>query len=146
MYKKYKLIFIILIITIPIIFNILIFNNNYKNYLINADLKLINEKIENKESFALLIGKDGCPACEKVYPKITTEILRKKENIYYYEINNTNRKTELKDLLTLFPQLKHVPYIIYIKDGVEVKSILLNDSKEILNELWDSFKLIKGGF
>lgn len=143
MYKKYKLALIIMIVFMVITSKILLSKNEYKKYLIDIDLNSISEKIENKESFVLFIGKEDCPACDEIYPKIEKDILEKKEIMYYYEINDANRDKSLAVLLDIFPELKFVPYISFVKDGKEIKNILLGGESDNLTELWESFKIIK---
>lgn len=146
MSKKSKGAIIITIVIVFITFNMVLSNNEYKKYLINTDIKFINQSINNKENFALLIGKDGCPACDKIFPKLKDYVVDEKEIVYYYEINDENRDTDLDNLMSLFPEMEFVPYISYIKNGTEVKNIILEDNEECFNEFINGFKLIKDDF
>lgn len=139
---KYKLIFISIVI-LSVFFIKIYHSNSYKQYLISISLEEIQEKIDNKDSFVLLVGKEDCPACNELYPKIQNDILDKKETIFFYEINSTNRELDLDSLLNLFPDLQFVPYASYIKDGIEVKNILPSNNENNYNELWENINMIK---
>lgn len=91
-----------------------------KDSVTEISFEKLNQKIENKESFILMIGAKSCSHCDMF--KITlSEIIKKyKVTIYYIDVDNlsTEEKSELKNQ---FPYTG-TPTTINIVNGIETNS------------------------
>ena len=108
--------------------------------LINYDEFM--SKIDNKDTFTLLMWQTGCAHCEDFEPKLNNVI--KKYNINMYSINMAN----LDD--TQYAKMKNktfisgTPTMVYIKDGVTQSKKLVGDKTESdIIEFFKDFNIIK---
>lgn len=91
------------------------------------------EKLKNKESFFLVVTRDGCQYCEKFVPTVE-EVLSEYE-VTGYNLNYTDLSDSDKELFDPEYNVDSTPTTIFIRDGEEI-SILQriegNVSKEKL--------------
>lgn len=120
--KKNNTLYIILTIILIAIISILIINNNnqpkgeYREITYNE----INKKIENKETFILIVSQSTCSHCATYKPKIKIIAEDYGINAYYIDINlEKNKETFLKE----FKLSGTTPTTIFINNGKE-KSVL----------------------
>lgn len=97
-------------------------NNDNKNSsnLVYINLNDLKNKINNQESFMLVVIQTGCPHCEQYIP-----ILNEALNNYDFKANVINL-SELKDDLAEFKSLINIsgtPTSIFFKNGVETTSL-----------------------
>lgn len=97
-------------------------NNDTKNpsNLVYINLNDLKNKINNQESFMLVVIQTGCPHCEQYIP-----ILNEALNNYDFKANVINL-SELKDDLAEFKSLINIsgtPTSIFFKNGVETTSL-----------------------
>ena len=73
------------------------------NPFIYADLKDINEMIDNKETFMVYFGFSGCPWCRSVIPTFIEVAKEKKiDEVYYVNVRPDNDKEkEIRDFYDL---------------------------------------------
>ncbi len=85
-----------------------------------SEIKLdeLGKKIENKESFALVIGSETCSACE-AYRPIMEQVISK-YNLTIYYINIYPLTTEQKAKLVSYVYYSNTPTTVFFTDG-EVK-------------------------
>ena len=78
--------------------------------------KVIEEKIDNKDSFILVVSQSTCTHCATYKPKL--EKISKKYNIDIFDIDYDleNKKTQ-KEFLEEFDLDGSTPITIFIKDG-----------------------------
>ena len=119
MKNKSNIFYIIIVIAIILIAFILIAtinNNNNKASLINLTYKQIEEKIDNKDSFILVVSQSTCTHCATYKPKL--EKISKKYNIDIFDIDYDleNKKTQNK-FLEEFDLDGSTPITIFIKNG-----------------------------
>lgn len=105
---------------ILIIFAILLFVLTGCGKTTYEEIKLdeLTKKIENKDSFVLVIGSETCSACETYKP--TMEQVIKKYNLTIYYINIYPLKTEEKAKLISYVYYSNTPTTAIFTDG-EVK-------------------------
>jgi len=95
--------------------NINDYNDNIKDF-IKVDVKTIEDKIKNNESFLLYTGRGTCPWCIKLAP-ILNEISSENDIlVYYLDSENTETDFELKNFRELF-KIKYVPSIDYFNNN-----------------------------
>lgn len=91
------------------------------------------EKLKNKETFFLVVTRDGCQYCEKFVPTVE-EVLSEYE-VTGYNLNYTDLSDSDKELFDPEYNVDSTPTTIFIRDGEEI-SILQriegNVSKEKL--------------
>ena len=75
------------------------------------------EKIQNKDSFVLLMSQTTCSHCKDFKPKLARISKEYKVNIYYIEIDllTDEQNTELKSYFNF----SGTPTTVFVKDGEE---------------------------
>ena len=135
---KNKLIIIGVIILIVLFGIILYFSlkptkNNIKT-IIGSDLV---EKLNQKETFILLVSQDGCSHCEEYKPILNRVLEENNKTAYEIEWKEIRNHDKLKNLFNI----NGTPTTIFINDGIEkttinrlVGSTTYNDLKNKLKE------------
>lgn len=122
--KKTKILFLIL--------TIILLTGCKNKYLKEIDYKEYKDLIENKETFALEVMRDGCSACKSFEP-----VLKNFVNEYKIEVKYINTDTLTDDQIDEFG-ISGTPTIIFYNKGEEktVSSRLIGSvSKEkIINK------------
>lgn len=123
--KKGNKIFIIAIITFIAIISILIIN--YINTPKEGELKKITykeitTKIENEDTFILIVSKSTCSHCATYKPKIKTIAKDYNIDIYYIDYDTENEETQ-KQLLKNLNLDGSTPITMFFENGKE-KSLL----------------------
>ncbi len=105
----------------------------------------IQAKIEAKENFVLIIGRDTCPAC-KAYKEVLDEVIKNKGiDIFYFEIIESVWKDKDYEEFTLFlervmsqPSINGFPTTYFVEEGVVTGNYTgMLDYKPLLDELVD---------
>ncbi len=135
---KNKLIIIGVIILIVLFGIILYFSlkptkNNIKT-IIGSDLV---EKLNQKETFILLVSQDGCSHCEEYKPILNRVLEENNKTAYEIEWKEIRNHDKLKNLFNI----NGTPTTIFINEGIEkttinrlVGSTTYNDLKNKLKE------------
>ena len=89
-----------------------------KNGITELNLSQIENKLENKESFILVISKKNCTYCQAYLPKLDKLAKKEKFNAYYIEIDNFS-DNEDKKFKELFSYISGTPTTLFIEEGVE---------------------------
>lgn len=99
-------------------------NNDNKENVTEKSSKLVllsfpelKEKIDNKESFILVITQTTCSHCAEYRPILTAVL--DKYNITAYEIESNKLTTEERGLMNDIANVSGTPTTIFIEDGVE---------------------------
>lgn len=88
-----------------------------KSYLQEVKYKEVMEKIDNKESFVLLLSQTTCSHCMDFKPKLEKVANKYKVNIYYIEVNLFD-EDETKEFKSKF-SFDGTPTTIFIINGEE---------------------------
>ena len=88
-----------------------------KNYFKELKYDEVIEKIENKDSFVLLISQTTCTHCISYKPKLEEVANKYKIDIYYIESNLLN--DEERDKFTSYISFSTTPATVFIKNGEE---------------------------
>ena len=84
---------------------------------IEINYEQLKAKLDNKDTFVLLIGSDTCSACAMYETTMEKVMSDKKIEIYYVNLNNISEK-EYKKIYTKFV-VNSTPTTIFIKEGQE---------------------------
>ena len=108
---------IIILILIATLGIVLISNQSTSNgRLEKITYKKINEKLDNKEDFVLIVSRTDCSHCISYKPKV--EQIAKKYNITVYYIDFDTEKKKEK-FLKEFNLDGSTPITLFIRDGKE---------------------------
>ena len=86
-------------------------------YLVEISIAELQEKIDKKETFILVVTKDGCSYCES-YKPVIKDVLEEYD-VVAYNINQTKLTTE-EDQNTyeeLVPNITGTPTTVFFKNG-----------------------------
>ena len=88
-----------------------------KSYFNELKFNKVMEKIQNKDSFVLLMSQTTCSHCKDFKPKLARISKEYKVNIYYIEIDllTDEQNTELKSYFNF----SGTPTTVFVKDGEE---------------------------
>lgn len=127
--KKWLIIIIILCVIVIGFISILILKNiNKKDYLVDINYTELKEKMDNKETFIVYIGKEGCSACEGFNPKFKSIINKYKIKTYYVDLSKYSN--EEQQFIVQNISFTGTPTVAFIIDG---KDNLNNDTKIVGN-------------
>ena len=135
--KKFIIIFAILLVAAVAIYISVTKKEDTKDNLILISLKELEAKVENKETFPVLVTKDGCSYCELFKPTVEEVSKEYKVDIYQLNLSELSKEdeTNLKDIFNV----SSTPTILFIGKGVEkstLNRIKGNTTKEkLVNKL-----------
>ena len=117
----------IIIISISLLFiglGVLFFTlSNHKTYSNVNIIKIdeLKEKINNKESFILVIIQDGCQHCEAYIPLANK--VGQNYNVKFNAISKTNLSKEDEAYLTNIANISGTPTTVFIEEGEEKSTL-----------------------
>ncbi len=88
-----------------------------KSYLNEIKFDKVVEKIENKDSFVLLLSQTTCSHCMDFKPKLARVAKEKKINIYYLETDLLSEEETTK--LKSYFSFSGTPTTVFITNGEE---------------------------
>ena len=91
-----------------------------KNYFSEIKYKEVIEKIENDETFILLISQTMCEHCISFKPKLEEAANQHKINIYYIDVDLLSDSE--KDNLISHINYDSTPITVFIKNGEETSA------------------------
>lgn len=115
---KSKEVTILIIVAVLAIVGVFLIQHFSKGYFNEISYKELMKKIDNKETFAIMIKKDDCQYCELYFPKLQRIVNENKiKNIYYINLSNLSKedKESLQDLITF----SGTPQTIFFVEGKE---------------------------
>ena len=95
-------------------------NNNQveqKGELVVLSFDELQAKIDNKDSFILVVTQTTCSHCAEYRPILTAVL--EKYNVVAYEIESDKLTTEERGLMNDIANVSGTPTTIFIEDGVE---------------------------
>lgn len=121
MAKKMILFLSILILFFSILFYATTKNEKNTSLVTFITMSTLKEKLENKDSFVLILSQDGCSHCE-AYLKTVDNVISK-YNVTIYDLNlsklNNSEKNELSSLFSI----SGTPTTVFITEGEEKTSL-----------------------
>ncbi len=85
--------------------------------LINLTLPALKEKVENKDTFVLVLSQTGCSHCQQYIPELEKALKEVDFNAYLLNISNLSDE-EYTDLTKLVP-FSGTPTTIFFTEGTE---------------------------
>ena len=119
--KNWKLYLIIILIVILGIVLVTHFVNKEDSKLNYISVSELQEKIDNKESFMLVVSQTGCPHCEQYLPELESAL-----NEYDFKafiINLTNLNSDDAKTFSNMVKVTGTPTSIFYKNGEETTSL-----------------------
>lgn len=95
--------------------------NNSESKLISIDVLNLEEKINNKDSFVLVMSQTGCSHCEQYLPELSRTL--EEVNLEAYVINITNLDKEQTEKLNKMVHFSGTPTTIFYHDGIEATTL-----------------------
>lgn len=93
--------------------------NNYKSYT-EINFVDLEKKLDNKDSFVLVIGSSTCTACAKYKKDMENVIKDKKVEIFYLDLKQLTDE-EYSKIYSKYV-IVSTPTTIFIKDGLETST------------------------
>lgn len=91
-----------------------------KSNLIEIKYKEVMKKIENKETFILLVSQTFCDHCKEYKPKLDKVAKKNDLKVYYIEFDLFS--DEEKKEFTKYVNFESTPVTIFLKDGEETSA------------------------
>lgn len=117
--KKRNIILVLAFILFSLIICFLIINsNNNKSRLYELDVNEVIDKLNNHDSFILLISQTNCSHCKNFKPKLKKISMEYKLDIYYidYDLYSDYEKDLFKDAVSFDGS---TPVTVFFRNGVE---------------------------
>ena len=95
-------------------------NKEEDNHLIEISITELQEKVNNKETFILLISQTNCSHCAE-YKPVLKEVLTKYD-ILAYEIDETKLSEKENGILKNIANISGTPTTVFIVDGEEANT------------------------
>ena len=120
--NKINLIIVLgVILVIGTILFIVLANNSKVDYVKKITIAELKEKIDNKDSFILVITQDTCSHCKAYLPTLTK--IGREHNITFYDVSRTNLNEEDSTYLKNVANVEGTPTTIFIVDGAEKSTL-----------------------
>lgn len=122
-------------------------NNTQKSEsgnLIDMSGKMLKEKVDNKESFIMLVTRKGCSHCEDFLPVFINVL--EKHDLTAYKLDLANLSQEEKEYLVSVANVTATPTTVFIEDGEEktvVNRIVGATNKKRVEDRLKALKYIK---
>ncbi len=91
-------------------------NKKYSN-IVSITVSELEAKIQNKETFILVVSQTGCSHCKQYLPELNRTL--KKINLTAYDLNVTGLKSEEATTLNKYINFSGTPTTFFYRDGEE---------------------------
>lgn len=120
--RKLNLILYIVIILIVLIGAFLVYKFAFsekvtESKLINIKVSELEEKINNKDTFILVISQTGCSHCEQYLPELDRAL--KEVDLNAYVLNVTGLDSANSSTLAKYVNFSGTPTTIFFNEGIE---------------------------
>lgn len=115
------LVAILIAIGMFLTYNFILKNKTTESKLINITVSDLESKINNKESFILVISQTGCSHCEQYLPELDRTLQEVNQNAYV--LNITGLDNESASTLNKYVNFSGTPTTIFFHDGVEATTL-----------------------
>lgn len=119
-------------------------NKNESNNLVEMNTKAFKEKINNKDSFILLITKEGCSHCAEYLPVFINVL--EKYNLTAYKLDLADMSDSDKEYLADIANISGTPTTVFIENGEEttvLNRIVGSASRKTVIDRLKTMKYIK---
>lgn len=116
----YFLIAVIVVVGILLVYK-LAFKTNENSNLTEITTTELENKINNKDTFVLVISQTGCSHCEQYLPELNRTL--KEVNLTAFVVNLTNLSNEEATTLNKYVNVSGTPTTIFYHEGVETTTL-----------------------
>lgn len=118
----YVIIFIVVCFGAFLVYKLAFDNKKDKEeYLVEINYNEFKEKVENKDTFILVISQTGCSHCEQYLPELERTL--KEVNLKAYVVNIKNLSEEDANSFSKDVIFSGTPTTIFYTDGIEKTSL-----------------------
>lgn len=118
----YVVIFFIVLLGVFLVYKFAFDNKNDESHLVNISVNDLGKKIDNQETFILVLSQTGCSHCEQYLPELD-RTLSKYDDLYAYVLNITGLDTENKSNLNHFVNFSGTPTTVFYIEGKETTTL-----------------------
>ena len=116
--NRFNLLIVIVVIILVAGIAFLFLSPNLKTDGVKSiNINELRDKINNKDSFILVITQDGCSHCQAYLPTIRK--IANKYNITFYDVSQTGLNEEDKTFLKNVANTDGTPTTVFIENGEE---------------------------
>ena len=119
--KKNIIIGIIVIVFVGLIVGLVLMKKDTNSYLIELNKKELQEKIDNKDNFILVISREGCSHCAEYIPILKNVLEKDKVTAYIVDIAKFSK--EDKTYLNSIANVSGTPTTLFIEKGEETTTM-----------------------
>lgn len=120
--NKINLIIVIVVIVLVAGIAFIFMTKNLKTEGVKSiNINELKEKIDNEDTFILVITQDGCSHCHAYLP--TLRRVANKYNVTFYDISLTGLKDDEQTYLKNVANVSGTPFTIFIENGKEKSTI-----------------------
>ena len=119
--KKNIIIGIIIIVLIGLIIGLLLMKKDNNSYLIELNKNELKEKIDNKDSFILVVSREGCSHCAEYIPILKNVLEEDKVTAYIVDIAKFSK--EDNTYLNSIANVSGTPTTLFIEKGEETTTM-----------------------
>ena len=130
--KTIAIITVLLLIILSFVIAIIYKESENNKYLVTVTYNELSEKLNNKETFILYIGKENCSACQLFNPKFKKIIKEHKIKTYYIDLATLSESEQ--ELLMKNINFPGTPTVLFINDGIDN----LNSDTKIVGNISES--------
>lgn len=123
--KKRNLVLFGVVTLIVVVGSVLIYTLSLKKedttQLISISVIDLENKVNQKESFVLVLSQTGCPHCEQYLPELDKAL--KEVNLNAYVINISDLDKENATKLNTYANVSGTPTTLFFHEGLETTSL-----------------------
>ena len=141
MRRKYKIIILVAICVVVLVLGIILdihFSNKNKSNLVEISYDELVQKMENKDTFVLLISQTTCSHCEAYKPKLD-KVAKEYNIIVYYIEADLLSDSQTSGLLNYF-SYRGTPQTIFVIDGYEETAATRINGEATTDKIKSKFK------
>ena len=109
-----------------------------ENHIIEISYDNLKEKLDNKESFALYVGNEGCTHCQSYKPVLTSVL--NEYDIDIFQLDNSKLTVKEYNEFKSILNVSGTPTIIFITNGEEETTLNRIVGEKTKQETIDRFK------
>lgn len=116
----YGIVALVVLFGIFLVYTLAFKKDAYSN-LISIGIQELQEKIDNKERFVLVVTQTGCSHCEQYLPELNRTL--KEIDYKAYTLNISNLSEEEHSTLTRYANFSGTPTTMFFIDGEETTTL-----------------------
>lgn len=120
--KKFVFLFLVLLITVSFLGYFFLFHTKkQESKLISITANELENKIQNKDTFVLVVSQTGCSHCQQYLPEL--EIALQEVHLNAYVLNLSNLDKEGNALFSKYINISGTPTTVFFSEGTETTAL-----------------------